>query len=64
MSRICKWTGQIHIHLLEITKNEAYFLAFYAAKTKEDKVEDIQCYAMEEMGMNADVDIDDDLDER
>ncbi len=56
--------GQIHIHLLRITKNKAYLPAFYAAKTEKDKVEVLRRYAMEEMGMTADVDVDDDSDHR
>lgn len=53
--------GQIHLHLLGIGENRTYLLDYYKAKTVEEKTAVINNYATTQLGMTADIDIDDDV---
>ena len=50
--------GAIHLHILGIAKNEAYLNIFYRAKTEKKKIEVLQSYAEDYLGMTADVQLD------
>lgn len=50
--------GQIHLHILGIAKNKAYLNDFYNAKCEDDKTEVLAKYAVDKLGMTADVSID------
>ena len=51
--------GQIHIHLLAISKDKAYLKDYYTAKTDEEKARVVSDYAETMLDMTADVDADD-----
>lgn len=51
--------GQIHLHILGITKGKAYLREFYKAKSEEDKARVMQAYAEEHLGMTANIEVDD-----
>ena len=50
--------GQIHLHILGITKGKAYLKDFYKAKSEEEKARVMQVYAEEHLGMTANIDVD------
>ena len=50
--------GAIHLHLLGIARNKAYLNDFYKAKSEKDKVQVLQEYAEDYLGLTADVAID------
>lgn len=49
--------GQIHCHLLAIMKDKAYLQRFYDAKMDEEKVKVMESYAMENLGMSANIQV-------
>lgn len=53
--------GQIHLHLLAISKNRAYLDDFYKAKTEEEKISVIEDYAVEKLNMTANHRVNDNL---
>lgn len=50
--------GQIHLHLLGITKDRAYLDDFYNATTESEKIKVLESYATEKLDMTADVQVD------
>jgi len=52
--------GQIHLHILAISKDKAYLEKYHRAKTEEEKVAAVSEYAEKVLDMTADVDVDDD----
>ena len=50
----------IHVHLLAIAKDKAYLNDFYQARGEKQKVEVLEKYATEIMGMTANVKLDED----
>ena len=50
--------GAIHLHILGIAKNKAYLNDFYRAKTEKKKIEVLQSYAEDYLGMTANVQLD------
>lgn len=49
--------GQIHLHLLGISKDKAYLNDFYRADTEEEKAKVLETYATNVLDMTADVDV-------
>ncbi len=47
--------GAIHLHIIGITRGQAYLQAFYQARTSEGKGEVLDKYAQENLDMTADV---------
>ena len=52
--------GQIHLHILAMSKDKAYLEKYYKAKTEEEKVVAVSEYAENVLDMTADVDVDKD----
>jgi len=50
--------GAIHLHILGIAKNKAYLHDFHNAKGENKKIEVLQNYAVDSLGMTADVKVD------
>ena len=51
--------GQIHLHLLAIMKNKAYLQSLFDAKTDQEKINVLERYATETLGMTADINVND-----
>ena len=52
--------GAIHLHMICIARDKVYLRAFYQARTFEEKAEVLDKYAQEVLDMTADVNINDD----
>ena len=50
--------GAIHLHIVGIAKNKAHLHDFYKAKTEQNKIEVLQNYAKEYLGMTTNVKVD------
>ena len=51
--------GAIHLHILGIARNKAYLNDFYNAKNEKTKIEVLQKYVEEYLGMTANIKLDD-----
>ncbi len=52
--------GAIHLHIIGIVWGKAYLQAFYQARTSEKKAEVLDKYTQENLDMTADVNVNDD----
>ncbi len=52
--------GAIHLHIIGIARGKAYLWAFYQTRTSEEKAEVLDKYAQENLDMTADVNVNDD----